>query len=229
MKALRGAASPSPRCRRCAGDVKDSSSLGVEATARFLRSIGVDFDSHHASMSANRGFGEPLSHPRCEAKEHGEAELRESRDVRASVRPGGPFPSGDERIVHVPSSSTQRDHWSGDDRQNRCQAGEATRAEAWWAQGDVFQASHDQCEDRVAEVQNRRTRGRDGVRTTRTRPPDSTARLERCWSNLSESPKLPSRLNRVIHGDGDSGCCDEDAVSGGECAVGAADGVGNKE
>lgn len=230
LKALQGAASPSPRCCRCAGDVKDSSSLGVEATARFLRSIGVGFDSHHASVSPNRGFGERLSHPRGEADARGEADLRESRDVRAYVRPGEPFPSEEERVVHVPSSSTQRHRWSGDDLQNRCQAGEATRGEPWWAQGDVFQASHDQFEGRVAEAQNRRTRGRDGVRTTRLlRPPDTTARVERCWSNPSESPKLPSRLNRVIHGGGTSGCCDEDAGSGRECAVGAADGVGDEE
>ena len=75
LKALQGAASPSSRCHRCAGDVKDSSPLGVEATARFLRSIGVGFDSHHPSISANPGFGERLSHPRCEAEAPGEADL----------------------------------------------------------------------------------------------------------------------------------------------------------
>ncbi|CAN0479767.1 unnamed protein product, partial [Ectocarpus sp. 8 AP-2014] len=229
LKALQGAASPSAPCCRCAGDVKDSTSLGVEATARFLRSIGVGFDSHHASVSTNRGFGERLSHPRGEADARGEADLGESRDVRAYVRPGEPFPSDEERVVHVPSSSTPRDRWSGDDLQNRCQAGEAARAETWWAQGDVFLASYDQCEGRVAEAQSRRTRGRDGVRTTRLRPPEMTARIERGWSNPSESPKLPSRLNRVMHGGGASGCCDEGARSGRECAVGAADGVGDEE
>ncbi|CAM9195467.1 unnamed protein product [Ectocarpus sp. 13 AM-2016] len=229
LKALQGAASSSPRCCRCVGDVKDSSSLGVEATARFLRSIGVGFDSHHASVSPNRGFGERLSRPRGEADARGEADLRESRDLRAYVRPREPFPSEEERVAHVPSSSSQRDRWSGDDLQNRCLAGEETRREPWWAQGDVLQPSHDQCEGRVAEGQNRRTRGRDGVRTTRLRPPDTTARVERCWSNPSESPKLPSRLSRVIHGGRTSGCCDEDAGSGREYAVGAADGVGDEE
>ncbi|CAM9847445.1 unnamed protein product [Ectocarpus fasciculatus] len=229
LKALQGAASPSSRCRRCTGDMKDSSPLGVEATARFLRSIGVGFDSHHPSISANRGFGERLSHPRCEVEAPGEADLSESRDVRASVRPREPFPSEDELVVHVPSSSTQRGRWGSDDRQNRCQAGEATRAEPSWAQGDVFQAFHDQCEDRVAEAPNGRARGRDGVRTTRSRPPDPTARVQRCWSNPSASPKVPSRFDRVTHGGGASGCCDEDAGSGGECAVGAADCVGDEE
>lgn len=160
----------------------DSCSLGAEAACRFLQRMGFEYDSkatastsEGSTYTARRKTAYGLDATR--APDH-------SRESASLLRSPQRLPQ--ERSMYIPSS--RRHGWGGCTNTHHNFHGGASHEEPWSAECEQHPAAATQ-----TLLESRMT---SNVR-------DPTGRLMR-GSNPSDSPKLPSKSQWVVHGVGDS-------------------------